>query len=202
MRTSDWSSDVYSSDLPADRVHAQCFFRRQLRYRPVNGICPEIHFQRFREELDAHVRRDQVNHLLVKLIGFLGRPADINCDAGKNLEHVGCAAIFRNARLDVGIQLHSLFLGHRDRELAIGQLGPHFAPRLGLAGGKHDRIPLNGPTDVERSAYAEKFSLVIERVNACQRSEEHTSELQSLMRTSYAVFCLKNKNTTHQTMTY
>src|SRR3546814_6783688 len=26
------------------------------------------------------------------------------------------------------------------------------------------------------------------------RSEEHTSELQSLMRNSYAVFCLKNKN--------
>src|SRR3546814_6241051 len=28
------------------------------------------------------------------------------------------------------------------------------------------------------------------------RSEEHTSELQSLMRTSYAVFCLKKNNTT------
>src|SRR3546814_2128097 len=27
------------------------------------------------------------------------------------------------------------------------------------------------------------------------RSEEHTSELQSLMRTSYAVFCLKKKKT-------
>src|SRR3546814_7255061 len=27
----------------------------------------------------------------------------------------------------------------------------------------------------------------------CRRSEEHTSELQSLMRTSYAVFCLKKK---------
>src|SRR3546814_4822249 len=27
-----------------------------------------------------------------------------------------------------------------------------------------------------------------------KRSEEHTSELQSLMRTSYAVFCLKNKS--------
>src|SRR3546814_2801875 len=27
-----------------------------------------------------------------------------------------------------------------------------------------------------------------------RRSEEHTSELQSLMRTSYAVFCLKKKN--------
>src|SRR3546814_10245294 len=30
----------------------------------------------------------------------------------------------------------------------------------------------------------------------CRRSEEHTSELQSLMRISYAVFCLKKKNTT------
>src|SRR3546814_3884941 len=29
----------------------------------------------------------------------------------------------------------------------------------------------------------------------CHRSEEHTSELQSLMRISYAVFCLKKKNT-------
>src|SRR3546814_2862239 len=28
---------------------------------------------------------------------------------------------------------------------------------------------------------------------ACRRSEEHTSELQSLMRISYAVFCLKKK---------
>src|SRR3546814_2456007 len=30
---------------------------------------------------------------------------------------------------------------------------------------------------------------------AQRRSEEHTSELQSLMRNSYAVFCLKKKNT-------
>src|SRR3546814_7550280 len=30
-----------------------------------------------------------------------------------------------------------------------------------------------------------------------ERSEEHTSELQSLMRISYAVFCLKNKNDTY-----
>src|SRR3546814_4906764 len=30
------------------------------------------------------------------------------------------------------------------------------------------------------------------------RSEEHTSELQSLMRISYAVFCLKKKKTQHK----
>src|SRR3546814_2416320 len=33
------------------------------------------------------------------------------------------------------------------------------------------------------------------------RSEEHTSELQSLMRISYAVFCLKKKNKTQHTIT-
>src|SRR3546814_2899630 len=35
------------------------------------------------------------------------------------------------------------------------------------------------------------------------RSEEHTSELQSLMRISYAVFCLKNKKpTVHRDITH
>src|SRR3546814_1865554 len=34
------------------------------------------------------------------------------------------------------------------------------------------------------------------------RSEEHTSELQSLMRISYAVFCLKKKKTAHTTATH
>src|SRR3546814_2371272 len=33
---------------------------------------------------------------------------------------------------------------------------------------------------------------------AVDRSEEHTSELQSLMRISYAVFCLKKKKKTEQ----
>src|SRR3546814_6250310 len=35
-------------------------------------------------------------------------------------------------------------------------------------------------------------------VNSGMRSEEHTSELQSLMRISYAVFCLKKKKKTKQ----
>src|SRR3546814_2736293 len=35
-----------------------------------------------------------------------------------------------------------------------------------------------------------------------QRSEEHTSELQSLMRTSYAVSCLKTNTISHSTSTY
>src|SRR3546814_3445021 len=40
-----------------------------------------------------------------------------------------------------------------------------------------------------------KFFLPIFLKNEIYRSEEHTSELQSLMRISYAVFCLKQKKT-------
>src|SRR3546814_3550376 len=43
---------------------------------------------------------------------------------------------------------------------------------------------------------------VLHPVGHRQRSEEHTSELQSLMRISYAVFCLKKKKkNTHMTTT-
>src|SRR3546814_9848881 len=38
------------------------------------------------------------------------------------------------------------------------------------------------------------------KVGELQRSEEHTSELQSLMRTSYAVFCLKNTTKNYTTI--
>src|SRR3546814_5349250 len=38
-------------------------------------------------------------------------------------------------------------------------------------------------------------------IRAQKRSEEHTSELQSLMRTSYAVFCLKNTTIIHNLLT-
>src|SRR3546814_6945241 len=42
-----------------------------------------------------------------------------------------------------------------------------------------------------------RFSMDYFGISALHRSEEHTSELQSLMRISYAVFCLKKK--THTT---
>src|SRR3546814_10616313 len=41
--------------------------------------------------------------------------------------------------------------------------------------------------------YSNAAELTREGVDAFARSEEHTSELQSLMRISYAVFCLKKK---------
>src|SRR3546814_1141148 len=44
---------------------------------------------------------------------------------------------------------------------------------------------------------ADALNKAIAALNAA-RSEEHTSELQSLMRISYAVFCLKKKKTKHK----
>src|SRR3546814_3582488 len=57
-----------------------------------------------------------------------------------------------------------------------------------------DRIALLSP--IGYSPTGETFNLRAEELaTAVARSEEHTSELQSLMRISYAVFCLKKKTT-------
>src|SRR3546814_7972156 len=56
-----------------------------------------------------------------------------------------------------------------------------------LAGFAGDILILYGDVPLVR---AETLRSMLDRLN---RSEEHTSELQSLMRTSYAVFCLKKK---------
>src|SRR3546814_7606151 len=53
------------------------------------------------------------------------------------------------------------------------------AVRIGLA---EYNVPLEG--------FEQEIESLADRI----RSEEHTSELQSLMRISYAVFCLKKKN--------
>src|SRR3546814_1581018 len=45
-----------------------------------------------------------------------------------------------------------------------------------------------------RTEYSEVLSI---RIHRADRSEEHTSEIQSLMRISYTGFCLKKKKITH-----
>src|SRR3546814_3669742 len=52
---------------------------------------------------------------------------------------------------------------------------------------------LLGGGDVGKTTILEAIALLLNPTNA--RSEEHTSELQSLMRISYAVFCLQKKKT-------
>src|SRR3546814_8127782 len=58
--------------------------------------------------------------------------------------------------------------------------------------------PPNTVTTPSLSISLVAFCAKVAGSDAPSRSEEHTSELQSLMRISYAVFCLKNKNHTHR----
>src|SRR3546814_1701578 len=73
---------------------------------------------------------------------------------------------------------------------------PHLVQRLGSAveHGALFRLALLH----RRKGSATRTCLALPNTRANTRSEEHTSEIQSLMRISYAVFCLKKKNTTYK----
>src|SRR3546814_2516678 len=99
-------------------------------------------------------------------------------------------------------------LKQKFRSLVLGQVGLYGKQVIGFKrghciNGKRDPVALHRYTqprtgEVERR----RFSCLNLRKRQCRqdrdpqeagRSEEHTSELQSLMRISYAVFCLKKK---------
>src|SRR3546814_9168848 len=98
--------------------------------------------------------------------------------------------LFRSYSMAVtaAVSGHGLLLGYSgyvDAEVAAGALVYPFDLRVPTGKGYH--------------LVYRKERLVDPRVRAfrewVKRSEEHTSELQSLMRSSYAVFCLKKKHT-------
>src|SRR3546814_2114984 len=64
------------------------------------------------------------------------------------------------------------------------------AVRASRSAAAHGRRALSAAIAVAAGTYAARRS---RSIGARCRSEEHTSELQSLMRISYAVFCLKKK---------
>src|SRR3546814_7329098 len=78
---------------------------------------------------------------------------------------------------------HSIIIGGRFHPARIVELLKGLGDG-GLVGDRHHAHP------------AAEHTHLVDGVEA--RSEEHTSELQSLMRISYAVFCLKKKNIRHQ----
>src|SRR3546814_4681644 len=79
------------------------------------------------------------------------------------------------------------------KSLEIGADGKHQSE-----GEVHDIIMQRRKDSEELNYDAHNLWILDERLNFTSyvsRSEEHTSELQSLMRISYAVFCLKKKKT-------
>src|SRR3546814_8048632 len=80
--------------------------------------------------------------------------------------------------------------------IGAGAGGGYFAASSGMLGGGAPKPAHDGPQRVERPAGETPHQVDSDgdgQYETSYRSEEHTSELQSLMRISYAVFCLKKK---------
>src|SRR3546814_1390720 len=93
------------------------------------------------------------------------------------------------------------------RDVLRDAVGAHLGPRPARSAGAsrpglcaaYGGVPGAGPEKMRRERHPDR-----RQFRLGQRSEEHTSELQSLMRISYAVFCLKKKKykNTYSTHTY
>src|SRR3546814_2708189 len=160
MRISDWSSDVCSSDLFPDSLHAG----------------------------SAWLRPDRACGLCFAQVSADGLPC--------NEVRIACDRIAGN--LDELRKPHVIELRRAQTEVAqavgqVGIIGIEFGQQPGRIG-----IRRMQPHDRKRIVLfvAGSARPVVQEAG---RSEEHTSELQSLMRISYAVFCLKKKKKTRNT---
>src|SRR3546814_6335212 len=102
----------------------------------------------------------------------------------------------RSTRTDTLFPYTTLFVSRRDRaDGFVQRLARRRDTALHLPWGqwrhRHDRLSASRPGRRRLGSHRRQGPLEY-------RSEEHTSELQSLMRISYAVFCLKKKKT-HKT---
>src|SRR3546814_1033984 len=98
----------------------------------------------------------------------------------------------RSTRTDTLFPYTTLFRSQRPLRVCRGALPPTAPACSAHALRQRPREP--GPSSHLRPETPTHMSEQIDKAKA-GRSEEHTSELQSLMRISYAVFCLKKKIT-------
>src|SRR3546814_1894291 len=95
---------------------------------------------------------------------------------------------------NAGTSAAELSARHHAHRSHVGQVA---VPNQGRGSASRRRQPSLDRTSVFPAA---DLACVVRRpCPDCSRSEEHTSELQSLMRISYAVFCLKKKRKRHKT---
>src|SRR3546814_5751863 len=100
----------------------------------------------------------------------------------------------RSTRTDTLFPYTTLF--RSEGAAGLGEVGED-VPLHAPAAHRDDIEDGNGPVRLSRLVVREEVAPDDPCVGIAPvlRSEEHTSELQSLMRISYAVFCLKKKNT-------
>src|SRR3546814_464949 len=204
MRISDWSSDVCSPDLLYGMTEASVFVTMQpdgaIKPDTVGTPAPEV-----------EIRIDEGGEVLFRSPGvfreyFKNPEATAETKTADGWVHTGDAGFF-----DQDGQLKII-----DRAKDVGRLndGTLFAPKyienkLKFFPNIREAVALGDGRDMctaminidleavgnwaERRAIAySSYQELAGLPQVCDiRSEEHTSELQSLMRTSYAVFCLK-----------
>src|SRR3546814_10400158 len=172
MRSTDWSSDVCSSDLIG------LFGRRYARLRGARGNAL-VHLG-FVVEVGVHCELD--------------RPAER--DDFQEIDDVAFGP--------------DIFLGNHPRlerrvfqlrELLLPRKVDDLVPRRLEAERMHRPLPRHDDAVAAKRELRDNIRtarILAPHFDDLLRSEEHTSELQSLMRNSYDVFCLKKKkSTTH-----
>src|SRR3546814_6845188 len=182
MRISDWSSDVCSSDLR--RSTPLCRARRGDGDR-LDGT---LAFGRAQDTLTAKPGLSVIGEVpVLDMIGWAGFASSSPTAAGD----AGTASPVRSVDMSVG-QIDVLDRAVSDTRVQLGLLDHgvqlHF-----------DGAQIKGTLDVPSPLPAlrgrfDRLYWPSSRPAGEGRSEEHTSELKSLMRISYAVFCLINKD--------
>src|SRR3546814_226542 len=178
MRISDWSSYVCSSDLADEgaelEVGAHHLQRDRLlgvellgRFRPgLKQLVLDAGGQRGLRDVDDQVRHFSLARQLAQhLLQLLLHLRELLLE---RLQVGGATLLLDEVFAQFGLALVELF------ELVALVAGDHPPQQA-----EDQRAEQHAETDLVRPRPA--------------RSEEHTSELQSLMRISYAVFCLKKK---------
>src|SRR3546814_10426731 len=178
MRISDWSSDVCSSDLASDGILLPHWDKAQLQrgmqvYREVCSACHSLNLVAFRDIQDLGYTEGQVKTFAK---GF--QVPSINPDTGEPATRDGMPSDY---------------------------FPSPYANEVAARAANNNALPpdLSLITKAREGGKDYIYSLLTGFQNPpknlpAERSEEHTSELQSLMRISYAVFCLKKKNKTAQ----
>src|SRR3546814_4221604 len=141
MRISDWSSDVCSSDLPAEA------------------------------------------RLVVVARHTIG--ADAALERGNCADRHHFLGVVTRLKISNGMQVLA------EPTVGLRCYAKRSAHQAELVDERQAEIDLQG---LERAACRHTQDLGLDTIDAGIRSEEHTSELQSLLRNSYSVFCLKKKN--------
>src|SRR3546814_7852167 len=111
--------------------------------------------------------------------------------------HVGGRLLLRHEIIDVETVDHRRKHGVRRREAAEQERTTRFLTALPPDRGNARHIGLDALRQSDPALRPAKIHGAC-AAQGTERSEEHTSELQSLMRISYAVFCLKKTTTKPQ----